>query len=96
VTDSIFFLTLNLSDAANPSKGLIHDVAAAAFEKLGCAAEFTESVLRDLDAELTRAAAHGTAACEIRFRVEAGSVAISVQSSGHPEWRLTRPLPPAD
>lgn len=96
MTDALFFLTLNLSDAANPSKGLLHDIAAAAFEKLGCAAGFTEGVLRDLDAELARAAAHGTAPCEIRFCVEAGSLAINVQSPGRPEWRLTRPLPPAD
>ena len=95
MTDAPFFLTLNLSDA-NSSKRLIQDVAAAAFEKLGCPAGFAAGALRDIDAELGQAAASGTAACEIRFRVEARSLVISLQSPGRPEWRLTRPLPPAD
>ena len=95
MTDPNFFLALNLS-GADPSTGMIRTVAASVFEKLGCKGETVDEALRELDAELGRAAASGPETCEIQFRVEAGNVAIGVRSAGGREWRLTRPLPPAD
>lgn len=93
MTDPTFFLVLNLS-GADPSTGMILSVAESVFEKLGYSGDAAGSALRELEAELGRA--RGTDGCEIRFRVEAGSLAIKVQTAGSREWRLTRPLPPAD
>jgi hypothetical protein len=95
VADPIFFLVLNLS-GADPSQGVIHSVASSVFEKLGFAGDTRGEALRELDAELGRAGARGAERCEIRFRADAGSLAISVHVGGRHEWRLTRPLPPTD
>jgi len=85
-----FLFALELSDEPQYD-GMLAELTGAVLAHVGYQAAAIEELRGVLRAALK---GRGSAApCDIRFRVEAGKLHITLTSAGSAEWQTTRPLP---
>jgi hypothetical protein len=90
-----YLLAIKLTDDPR-FDALLRDVAGGVLEQAGYTAAAAAEILGALGAALEEHAAEGLHECDATFRIEGGRLVIVLSYGDSREWRLTRPLPPAD
>jgi hypothetical protein len=85
-----FLFEINLSGPV-ASTEMLSDLAGQVFEHVGCPRADLSAMMDEVHAAMAACASAGDASCGVRFRAQAGELAIEVTSSGGGRiWHASR------